>query len=532
MGGCNTARHLRTDPRQLQGHTFDLAVIGGGIQGAAFAREAALRGARVLLVEAGDFGSGTSSRSSRLIHGGLRYLRQGRLSLVREALRERERLLRLAPHLVRPLPMLLPFFRGGGRPWLQRFGVHAYATLAGRSTMPRPRAFTAQQCVMAFPELRQRDLLSGLQFFDAATEDARLTLANVEAAAESGALVCNHCKAADHKNGALLLFDGISGDAVSVHARVIVNATGPGVDILRRALAIGDRPLLRISRGAHLVLPPRPGECALAAFLPDRRIQFVIPHRDGTLCGTTEFDDEADEEQPAVAAADVDYLLQALGQLLDPAPSRADAVYAYAGWRALPATKGPAGAVDREAFLVHERLGQSQLYNVVGGKLTTHRSFAERSVQQILGTSGPSPSRSRPLPGGGGPRDVRDPLWWRHGSVAAQLHAQVERQRELGEPICPHRPFLAVEAAHALRRQAAVTFADLMLRRLVHSQGPCLREACLRRAHELFLQHRQWPLDDGTRAALAALRAEVRHLTGGIVGGDPIPTLLSDDDPA
>lgn len=534
MGGCNTACDLRTDPRQLQGHTFDLAVVGGGIQGAAIAREAALRQLRVLLVEAGDFGNGTSSRSSRLVHGGLRYLRQGRLALVREALRERERLLRLVPHLVRPLPMLLPFYRGGGggRPWLQRAGVRAYALLAGRSTMPFPRAFGVKQCLAAFPDLQQRDLLGGLQFFDAATQDARLTLANVQAAAASGALVCNHCKAADHKNGALLLFDGISGDAVSVHARIVVNATGPGADTLRRVLGLDGEPLLRRSRGSHLVLPPRAGECALAAFLPDGRIQFVIPHRDGTLCGTTEVDDDAPDEGPTVPAADVEYLLQTLGQLLDPAPKRRDAVYAYAGWRALPAVKGPAGAINREAFLVRERLGQSDLYNVVGGKLTTHRSFAERAVQQILGAAGPSPSRTQALPGGDGPRDVRDPLWWRHGSVAASLHAWAEREPWLGEALCPHRPFLQVEAAHALRQQAAVTFADLMLRRLVHSQGPCLRQACLQRAHELFLQHRQWPLDDGANAAIVALRAEVRHLTGGIVGGDGTPTLVTDDDDA
>lgn len=508
---------MRTDPRQLQGRTFDLAVVGGGIQGAAIAREAALRRLRVLLVDAGDFANGTSSRSSRLVHGGLRYLRQGRLGLVREALAERERLLRLAPHLVRPLPVLLPLFAHNGRGRLERFGVRLYAALAGRSTLPKPRWLDADGCRLAFPELRAAQLRSGILFFDAATQDARLTLANVLAAAAAGAAVCNHCVAADHKNGALLLFDGLTGDAASVHARIVVNAAGARVDAVRRAFGVDGPPLLRLSRGAHLVLAPRAGETALAAFLPDGRIQFVIPHRDGTLCGTTEDDDQDCEAGPTVTPADVDYLLAALGQLLDPAPARADVRFAYAGWRALPAGTGAAGAAHRQALLVKERLSQGELYSIVGGKLTTHRSFAERAVQQILGAAEASPSRTQPLPGGDGPRDVRDPLWWRHGSVAAVLRAAIEREPQLGERICPHRPFLIAEAVHALREQAAVTFADLMLRRLSHSQGPCLQRPCLLRAHALFLQHRQWPADDGAQAAVAALRAEVAHLSGGIV---------------
>lgn len=511
---------LRTDPRHLQGRTFDLVVVGGGIQGAAIAREAALRQLRVLLVDAGDFANGTSSRSSRLVHGGLRYLRQGRFQLVREALGERERLLRLCPHLVRPAPMLLPFFRGDRAPWLVKLGVRLYAQLAGRSTLPGPQALDAETCQAAFAGLRTHGLRGGLSFFDAVTEDARLSLAVVQAAVDAGALVVNHCVAADHKSGALLLFDGVSGDAVSVHPRIIVNATGPRVDAVRAAFGLGDRPLLRLSRGAHLVFAPRAGEGGLCAFLPDGRVQFVIPHMDGTIAGTTETDDDARDGEPTVAATDVAYLLDALGQLLEPAPTRAEVLFAYAGWRALPAVAGPAGGIHREAFLVKERIGQSEVYSVVGGKLTTHRSFAERAVQQMCGASPPSPSRTQTLPGGDGPREVRDPLWWRHGSLMTRLRQQIAVDPALGEALCPHRPFLVVEAVHALQHQATVTFADLMLRRLNHSLGPCLQDACLMRAHALFLQHRQWPLDDGLHAAIVALRAEVRHLTGGIVGGD------------
>jgi glycerol-3-phosphate dehydrogenase len=506
---------LRTDPRELHGQTIDLLVIGGGIHGAAIARDAACRGLSTALVEARDFGGGTSSRSSRLIHGGLRYLAQGHLSLVREALRERERLLRQAPHLVRPLPMLMPFFRGGRSPLITRLGIRAYAFLAGRSTLPGPRPLSASEAEVAFPGLRRDGLRSAVLFFDAATSDQRITLANVEGAAAAGAVVANWCAATGVAGGAVQLHCAISGADVAVRARAVVNAAGPHADALRRTLGIAGADLVRTSRGSHLVLAPRAGENAIAAFLPDGRIQFVVPHPGGTLCGTTDVDDAA-AVAPTVPAADVQYLLAALGQLLAVPPTIADVTFAYCGHRSLPAAKGPAGGLNREAFVVREPFAGGELHTVVGGKLTTHRSLAERAVAQITGGERRSPTADLPLPGGDGPRDVQDPLWQRHGSVGLSLRALHRGDAALLSPLCPHRPFLAVEAVHALTAQAAVTFADLMLRRLVHVQGPCLRDECLRAAHALFLQHRRLPVDDDVAAASAALRDEVRQLSGGL----------------
>ncbi|GAB4145374.1 MAG: glycerol-3-phosphate dehydrogenase [Planctomycetota bacterium] len=513
---CHTAADLRTDPRSLQGRTFDLAVVGGGIQGASIAREAAMRGARVLLVEAIDFASGTSSRSSRLVHGGLRYLASGRIGLVREALAERERLLRLAPHLVRPVPLLLPSFSDLRLPRFARLGVRLYAALAGRSTLPGPESLSASDCLASFPGLRSGGLLGGVRFFDAATQDARLTLANVRAAAEEGAACCNHCRVVGFRSGSLTMLDAVSGDDVAVNALQVVNATGPHVDTVRRILGIDGPPLSRISRGSHLVLPRRRGECGLAAFLPDRRIQFAIPHRGGTICGTTEIDDELCAEGPSPSSAEIDYILDALALLMDPAPRRGDVSFAYAGWRALPACEGPAGRADRRPALVRESAGRTVVWSVVGGKLTTHRSFGERAAKRILGAAGRSPSRTRPLPGCSGPRDVKSPLWWRHGAEAFSMSDEIGREPPLGEPLCPHRPFARVEAVFALREHAAVTFADLMLRRLCHEAGPCLEEGCLRAAHELFLQHRRWPVDDRADVVIPALIEELRYETGGI----------------
>ena len=508
---------MRTDPRTLHGKTFDLLVVGAGIQGAAIAREAALRGLDVLLVDARDIAAGTSSRSSRLVHGGLRYLRQGHLTLVREALAERERLLRAAPHLVRPLPMLMPSFRGTRpAPWLLWGATWLYSALAGRTTLPRPRRLGSRAAAAAFPGLRTNGLRSATLYFDAATQDSRLTLANVLAARAAGAAVATHCAVVGVQTDGILLLDQLRRHEATVRARHIVNAAGPGVDAVRQRLAVAAEPLVRTSRGSHLVLPARSGEVALACFLPDQRIQFVIPHPDGTLCGTTEVEEAWRGSESGPPAEDLEYLRAALAFLLEAPPSAAEVRFAYAGWRALPRRRGPPGALHREAFTVPEPVACGTLHSVVGGKLTTHRSFAERTVGAIFGFRDASSTRWLSLPGGDGPREVTDPLWWRHGSRVRLLRDLLREDPAWAAPLCPHRPFLAGELVLALRHDGAVTFADAMLRRLVHSQGPCQQQACLRAAHSLFLRTRSEPVDDDADAACRALQQEVAHLTGGV----------------
>jgi glycerol-3-phosphate dehydrogenase len=508
-------RSLRTDPRELHRRTFDVVVVGAGIQGAAVAREAAVRGLTVLLVDARDVAAGTSSRSSRLVHGGLRYLRHGHLALVREALVERERLLRLCPHLVRPQPMLMPFFAdGGGSRLLARIGTALYRLLAGGSTMPPPRGLSAAEAVGAFPGLRERGLRGALEFFDAVTQDARLTLANVLAAHGAGAHVATHCELTGAGVDGVKLHDRVGNADVEVRTRHVVNAAGPRADALRGRCSIGGRPTVRMSRGSHIVLAPRASDTALAAFLPDHRIQFVVPHADGTVCGTTEIDDELAGDETAPPQVDVDYLLEALAFLLEPPPRAADVAFAYCGWRSLPAVRGPAGALNREAFVLPEPIACGTLHTIVGGKLTTHRSLGERVVREVFGFREPSPTRWTPLPGGAGPREVDDPLWWRHGGRVRLLRALLREDGRWREPLCPHRPFLAVELVHALRHDGAVRFADVMLRRLVHSIGPCLQRACLQRAHDLFLRARVVVVDTDRESAITALIAEVRALCG------------------
>jgi glycerol-3-phosphate dehydrogenase len=246
----------------------------------------------------------------------------------------------------------------------------------------------------------------------------------------------------------------------------------------------------------------------LAAFLPDQRIQFVIPHAHGTLCGTTEVEDELLGDERGPPAADVDYLLQALAFLLEPAPQRDDVRFGYCGWRSLPRARGPAGALNREAFVVGEKVACGTLHTIVGGKLTTHRSLAERVVRGIFAFRTPSPTRRESLPGGEGPREVTDPLWWRHGSRVGLVRELIRAEPAWGVPLCPHRPFLAAELVMALRHDGASTFADAMVRRLVHEMGPCRDRACLRAAHALFLRERRIAVDDDVEIATASLCSE------------------------
>lgn len=516
---CHNAA-VRCDPRELHRLSCDLLVVGAGIQGAALARDAARRGLSTVLVDARDLAAGTSSRSSRLVHGGLRYLQHGHFALVREALQERERLLRLAPHLVRPLPMLMPFFRDGGVGRLRlRLGLWLYATLARGSTLPRPRGMSAAAALAAFPGLRARGLRSAVEFFDAATDDVRLVLANVLDAVAAGARFASYCRLVGSTADGVVLRDLVGGEEVLLRPQQVVSAAGPAVDSVRAACGLWqasapEAALVRHSRGSHVVLPPRPGELALAAFLPDQRIQFVLPHRDGTLCGTTDVEDALEGDETGPPVADLDYLEQALGFLLDPAPQRHDFLHAYAGWRALPNRKGPPGALHREAFLVTEAAPHGPLHSLVGGKLTTHRALAERTIAALFGRQGPSPTRTLPLPGGAGPREVADPLWWRHGARRELLWAIEAAEPDAAAALCPHRPFRRSEAIAAIRHDGVVYLADLLLRRLAHSQGPCLETACLAASHRLLLRERRWPVDGDAERAIALLRAEVAVLRG------------------
>ncbi len=434
------------------GSSYDVLVIGGGITGAGIARDAALRGWRTLLVEKDDFASGTSSRSSRLVHGGLRYLEHGQLGLVFESSNERRRLLRLAPHLVHPLAFTWPVYRGARLPlWKVNAGVTLYDALALFRNVHRHELLRAAAVQRAEPTLDARHLSGGVRYWDAHTDDARLTLANALDAERAGATVLNHVTVtALHMQGATA--DGarlrctLSGAETEVQARAIVNATGPWSDSVRALEGAAARPSVRGSKGVHILVPrERVGNRdALTLLHPDDgRVMFALPAGTFTIFGTT--DTYADESPDSVraSAADVDYLLAAANAFFPAAAlSRADVVSAWAGIRPLVAASGDTpGAASREHAIEVTPAG---VVTITGGKLTTYRIMAAQVVDAverrlgvrhrcITGTTplGDDTARREAACTGADSARVDPALEWRFGDLAfAVAH---EHARTLGD---------------------------------------------------------------------------------------------------
>ena len=343
----------------MQAQPVDVLVIGGGITGAAVARDAALRGFRTALVDSGDFGAGTSSRSSRLIHGGLRYLEEYHFGLVFEASRERRTLLRIAPHLVRPMRFLFPLYRGGRvPPWKLRAGMWLYDALAVFRNVHWHRWLSPAKALATEPGLRDRDLRGAALYWDAQTDDARLVIATIRGAAQAGALVANYAAVtsfirAEGRIVGAVIRDQINEQESLVRALTVVNATGPWVDQVRRIDDSGATPLLQMSKGAHaIVRRERLGlHDAITISSPiDGRVMFVLPWNDLAFIGTTETEDSTSPEDVRATGEDVIYLLRSANAVFPRARlSPNDVLATWAGLRPLlaPDRTRPAGQVSR-----------------------------------------------------------------------------------------------------------------------------------------------------------------------------------------
>jgi glycerol-3-phosphate dehydrogenase len=480
--------------RRLTAERFDVLVVGGGIVGAGVARDASQRGLRTALLEQDDFASGTSSRSSRLIHGGVRYLEHGHLHLVFESSRERRTLLRIAPHLVRPLAFTWPVYRGArvSRAALSA-GLTLYDLLALFRNVAPHRRLDAAGVAAAEPALERRDLLGGARYHDASTDDCRLTLANAVAARESGAAVLNHAAVrgfttADGRATGVTAADAFTGATFPVGARTIVNATGPWTDSLQRLEHAAAASSILGSKGAHVAVPrSRVGNRdGVAVVHPaDGRVMFALPAGEQTILGTTESPTASPPSDVRASREDVAYLLAA-GNAYFPAASlgEPDVVAAWAGIRPLAAglAGADAGAASREHAISTGALG---VLNVTGGKLTTYRVVAEQVVDQVADLAGrPHLRRCRtslvPLPGGdfGDPDGHRRQLEERVPGAAdrARLHrsygtrwpavwSYVERSPPLGDPIAPDAPRTGAELVYAVEHELALTLGDLLIRR-------------------------------------------------------------------
>ncbi|MDZ7644171.1 MAG: glycerol-3-phosphate dehydrogenase [Woeseiaceae bacterium] len=479
--------------------SYDIIVIGGGINGAGIARDAALRQLRVLLLDAHDFGSGTTSWSSRLIHGGLRYLEHGEIPLVYESLHERRTLRRIAPHLVSPLRLVIPLYRGGSRaPWLVRLGMIAYDLLSLTKSLPRHRMLSRDALLGEAPGLAPEGLVAGASYFDAqVTHAERLVIENVVAAAQAGAAVRNHAPV----NAIELRADGshrvrfrhADGADEVASGRSVVNATGPWVD---RLLALTGLELPRLiggTKGSHLVLPPftdAPRDAFYVEAPADGRPVFILPWNGQYLVGTTDIRFDDDPGEARASAAEVDYLLATLNRYFPRARVRpGNVLYAYAGVRPLPyRADGPESAITRR-HIIHAHTGDATgLWSVIGGKLTTYRSLARQVVDRLQRALDGGGTRCRtattPLPGGGELPATRlarlsclstagRERWCAlYGSRAARLADLVDAEPGLGAPLDDDGSSLAAEVAFAIREEFAGNLVDIVHRRLMTGLQP------------------------------------------------------------
>lgn len=392
---------------------LDLLVVGGGITGAGVLRDAATRGLRALLVERDDFGSGTSSRSSKLIHGGLRYIAERQLAITREACRERDRLLRLNPHLVRPLPFLFPAYVDSKLPlWKVRGALWTYAALASFRRSSRFRMLNPDEVALRAPELRTEGLRGAGLYCDAQVDDARLVLETLKSARSLGAAAVNHAEVVEFlrdANGRVAgarIRDRLTRRTLEIRAHVVVNAAGPAVDRVRGLDRPVAKPELRPAKGVHLVVPRGRirTETAISYEAADGRHLFLAPWDDVALIGTTDtFTDEIDE--PVVTIEEVHYLLAAANDAFPRAGlTTNDLRSVFAGVRPLAASADedlPSSSVSREHRLYYDRSG---LISAAGGKLTTYRAMGETIVDRVLCQLPPSrqaaatPSRTAALP--------------------------------------------------------------------------------------------------------------------------------------
>jgi glycerol-3-phosphate dehydrogenase len=458
---------------------FDLIVIGAGINGAGIARDASMRGLRVLLLDKGDIGGGTSSYSTRLIHGGLRYLEHGEFGLVRESLRERETLLRIAPHLVRPIPILIPIYRGASRGRTSiRLGMIAYDVLSRGRVVPGHQMLSREETLRRSPGLEARGLISAAIYYDCQVEFAeRLVLENVLSAKEHGAEVLTYAPVTQvQKNLVKFRFDerdeSVSGD-------VIINAAGPWVDEVTQQ----DKKLIGGTKGSHIVVRPFPGASDLAVYVEaesDRRPFFVIPWNDNYLIGTTDDRFEGDLDQLRSETWEVDYLLKETNRVFPRANlKKTDVCYTYSGVRPLPFTgdKDESGITRRH--FIREHSSVKHLFSIVGGKLTTYRSLAEECVDLVFKSLGRTSPRCQThevaLPGAHSltkfewptshPENVRRRLARVYGSRSIDIIKLCQAQPSLAETFNREGNALAAEIVFAFKSEMATTLTDCLMRR-------------------------------------------------------------------
>ncbi len=478
----------------LAGTSYDLLVVGGGVTGAGIARDAALRGLKTALVDRKDWGWGTSSRSSKLVHGGLRYLENFELGLVFEATRERAILRRLHPHLVWPLPFVFPVFEGDRNPlWKVNLGLWLYDLLSLLRGYRLHARWSARRTSAEVPDLRREGLTGALHYFDCRTDDARLALANALDAERHGATAASYVsyegpvfegagEEEERMRGARVRCE-LSGEELELSCRHVVYAGGPWTDALPEAPGGGH--LLRPTKGVHIVVDharlPVPAAIVLSA-MEDGRVVFAIPHEDATYIGTTDTDFDGDIDGAHASSDDVAYLLETTNHFFpEVGLGPEDVRTTWAGIRPLIRSDAESAyRTSREHQIYRDPRG---LTTIAGGKLTTFRSMAEEVVDVVAdalaGEGGIEIGRCRTarLALDPGVREVADPvlgpedpfercLWRHHGSGAARVRARLESEPAEGARLDPALPYVLAQVTEAVVHEHALCLEDVLVRRL------------------------------------------------------------------
>jgi glycerol-3-phosphate dehydrogenase len=527
---------------RLADETFDVVIVGGGITGAGCALDAVSRGLRTALVERDDFASGTSSQSSKLLHGGVRYLQQREFGLVREALAERQIALRNAPHLVEVLPFLIPILTRDGlidRRLARLLGgvLWLYDLSGGLRIKKAHRRVTTAEARDRVPTLDPSRLASGYLYYDARADDARLTLAVARTAADLGAVVVNHAGAIgidkDPAGRVAAVRVHADGRDVTVRTRVVVNATGVWADTVRTLDEGTHAATMRPAKGVHITVPWNRVRNEIAMFVPvdDGRAVFVVPWGDVTYIGTTDDDYDGDLDDPRCTAEEVAYLLGAVNAALVDPLTPDDVIGTWAGLRPLLAAADSAKTADlsrRHGI----RVSGAGVVTITGGKLTTYRAMARDTIDQVDqildGTHRRCRTKDLPLTGARGyrppaadaPALVRH-LARRYGTEARSVQALIADDPTLGEPLVPGLPYVRAEAVHAVREEMAGDLADVLDRR---TRCRMLDRAATAAAAESVarLCAPEWGWDDATlTAAVAAYRADLTAER--VAAGPPLP---------
>ena len=464
--------------------TWDVVVIGGGATGLGAALEAASRGHRTALVEAADFAKGTSSRSTKLIHGGVRYLRSGQISMVRESLRERSNLLRNAPHLVQPLRFAIPCYRRGSR--LYYFaGMKAYDFLAGMDGVQNSSLLSKADIAATLPTLATEKLRGGVSYTDCQFDDARLAIDLAKTIADHDGVVLNYAKVVDlathsGKICGVTIRDEETGRDYEINTRAVVNATGvfsDGVMKLDESMKEEERPQIIPSQGSHVVLPRKFLSADCAMMIPDTddgRVLFAIPWQGCTLLGTTDHLVEEVSLEPRPLESEIDYLLEHADRYFTTPPQRSDVLSVFSGLRPLVGKGGknqPTSTLSREH---HIKVSPAGMITVIGGKWTTYRQMGEDVIDQAESVAGLKKRQS--ITGNlklhGCKRESEridhpnEPSLSVYGSDVAHIQTLIESDPSLGSTLHQHFPFVAAQVVWAVRHEMARTIEDVLSRRL------------------------------------------------------------------